>query len=291
MAGIKNTVEFYRTHLHSFNRMTGGGLPKGRVIEVYGDPSVGKTTLAFALITDLQKQGKVLFLDFEHALDESYMYACGVDPKKIKIVEPRSLEEGLDVVLDEMRKDKSKYIAIIIDSISEMTPLKELESGMEKDAVALLARKVNQFLKKVSHDLKRHKAVIVAINQAREKIGGYGNPITSSGGRGFKHKCALRLYCTGGKSDRYPDGGCRLRIWQKKNKVATEITDNCEYHIERGTGIDAAIDYLDLALEQGILKKKGPGNYQIGAQTFRGWAAAVEALKKSKAFADFLETL
>jgi len=291
VAGVKNMIEFYRTRLIAFNQMTGGGLPKGRMIEVFGDPSVGKTTLAFELITSLQDYGHVMFLDFEHSLDESYMYACGVNPKKLKIVEPRDMETALNGAIDFMRKKSPKPVGIVIDSIAEMTPKKELDEGMEKENVGLLPRKVNPFFRKISYDLKQSKGVIICVNQARDKIGGFGEKITSTGGRGFRHKCAVRLYCTGGKSERFPEGGCRLRIWQKKNKVATNITDHCEYHIERGKGIDLDVELLTVAVENGILKKKSGGNYQIGERTFRGWAAAVEALKDSTAFKKFLETL
>ena len=288
MAGIDDLVRFHSTGLFNFDRMTGGGLPIGRMMEIFGDNGIGKTTLAFAFMKALQAKGNVLYLDFEEALDHDYMYACGVDPKKVRVFEPDYLEQGLDLVIEVLDKNKPHYSCIVIDSISEMTPKKELEGSMENNTVGLQARLMSQFCRIAGKRLKRNNCTLVGINQARDVIGGYGSSVTSSGGRAWKHKCAIRLYCTGGKSKRI-EGGTQLRLWQKKNKVSRTITDNCAYEIERGTGIQGGLEALDIALEYGIIKKKGGGNYSIGAQTFRGRIAAAEALKDSKAFQDFLK--
>lgn len=289
MAGVGDTVQWHPTGLLAFDRMLGRGLPLGRMIEIFGDNGIGKTTLAFALMRAMQDKGHALYLDFEEALDYDYMLACGVNPKKLRVFEPDYMEQGLDCVIDALDKDRPHYSIFVIDSISEMTPKKELESSMEHDTVGLQARLMSQFCRIVGKRLKRSGAVLIGINQAREVIGGYGASITSSGGRAWKHKCAVRIYCTGGKS-KVVEGGTQLRLWQKKNKVSATITDSCAYEIVRGAGIDVDHELLDHALQSGILMRKGGGNYAIGGLSFRGRVAAVEALKKSEVFQNFLRT-
>jgi recombination protein RecA len=275
--------------------MTGGGIPVGRMIEVFGTPGVGKTTLAFAIARAMQKHGSILFLDFEEALDEQYMADCGVDMSKIDILEPDYLEQGCDAILSALDKNRPHYSLVVIDSVSEMTPKAELydkkgkPQSMEKDTIGLQARLVTQFCRLVGKRLKRAKSAIIGINQARVAIGSYGDPVTTSGGAAFKHKAAIRIYCTGGKSKKI-DGGVTLRLWQKKNKVARTIRDAVTFEIERGRGINIDYDLIELALAAGILTKKGGGNYAIGSKVFKGRLAAVEALKGSKAFNEFLET-
>lgn len=295
MAGVEDTIRFQPTGLFHFDRMTGGGLPLGRMIETFGDNGIGKTTLAFKLMIALQSLGHVLYIDFEEALDYEYMMACGVDPKKLRIFEPDYMEQGLDLVAEVLDKDKPHYSGIVFDSISEMTPKAELydkhgkPQSMEHDTVGLQARLMAQFCRITGKRLKRRDCVLIGVNQAREVIGGFGDPITSSGGRAWKHKCAIRIYCTGGRSKKI-EGGTQLRLWQRKNKVADSVTDSCRYEIARGAGIDVGTELLDIATEYGIIKKKAGGNYSIGNQTFRGRKAAISALEESRAFREFLQT-
>ncbi len=288
MPGLIRKVEFYPTGLHTFDRMTGGGIPVGRMIEIFGMPGVGKTTLAFAIAKALQAHGRVLFVDFEEALDEQYMAGCGVDMGKVDILEPDYLEQGLDAVLAALDRNKPRISLIVIDSISEMTPKKELDGSMEDNTIGLQARLVAQFCRLAGKRLKRARASLIGINQAKTKIGTRGDPVTTSGGVAFKHKAAIRIYCTGGKSDRFADGA-ELRLWQRKNKVATEIRDAAKFQIERGAGINIDYDLIDVAIEAGILQKKGGGNYAIGEKNFKGRLAAIDALKGSKVFREFLD--
>jgi len=320
VSAIRSTVEYLRTELPSFDLMTGGGIPKGRMFEVYGDPDVGKSTLAFHLLRSAQRYGRVMYIDFEDKLDDRYMYSLGVDAAKLDLVLPEYGEMGLNASLDMLdkevevidaiakeagnkRPDKKKLSSlrakltrihtalIVFDSVAEITPLKELKANKLEDdnIIGLQARLMSQFCRVVGWRLNKTGAAIMGINQARDVIGGFGARPDSPGGRAWKHKCGIRVHCTRKKSEFYPDGGL-LRCWRIKNNINNSPVDRAEFHIGRGVGIDIPRDYATVAERFGILKKKGHGTWTIGQKEFRGRYEAAQALVGSPAFVEFLET-
>ncbi len=289
MAGLVDSVKWMRTGLYRFDQMTGGGIPIGRTTMLYGDEGIGKTTFAFELIKVFQKKGRILWLDYEESLDLKYMWAVGVDRKKCDIVEPEYMEQGLQRALDVGRKNRPHYSLVVMDSLAEMTPKKELEGDIDDSHVGLVSRKMGQFLRMSGKLFKDNDVTSLIINQSRERIGGFGGGITTTGGRAVKHKAALMIFCTGSDSKTYP-GGKILRLWQKKNKVSANIRGNCEYEIERGKGIVRELEYVEIALEIGLMTKKKGGNYYIGDTHIQGRVNAGAALARSERFQKFLRT-
>lgn len=325
MAGIsKHAGRYIRSGLPSFDRLTGGGIPCSRVFEIYGDPDVGKSTLAFHLIKAAQAHGRALYVDFEEKLDDKYMYTVGVDPANIQIEEPSYGEEGLDKILEvldaeiavldklekvEAKKRKTKadeaqinklkaqarklhYSLVVIDSVAEITPLRELKAAkLEKDSMALNAKLMAQFCRVIGYRLLRTGTALMGINQARDNIGGFGGRPKSPGGRAWHHKCGIRVYCTRAKLDPNPyEDGSRLNLWRIKNNINSSMIDRASFNIERGVGIDIVRDYASVAEDAGILEKLGGGRWAIGKKEFNGRLAAGHALQDSEAFARFLDT-
>jgi recombination protein RecA len=235
-----------------------GGLPKGRIVEVYGPESSGKTTLTLHTIANVQKKGGICaFIDAEHALDTSYARKIGVDLDNLLVSQPDSGEQALDIV--EMLVRSGSVDVIVIDSVAALTPKAELEGEMGDRHVGLQARLMSQALRKLTGVVARTKCVVIFINQLRMKIGVmFGSPETTTGGNALKFYSSMRLDIR--KVSSIKDGeeilGNRVRVKVVKNKLAAPFK-SAEFDIMFNEGISHAGDVLDLAVAKEIVRKSG----------------------------------
>ena len=236
-----------------------GGLPRGRIIEVYGSESSGKTTLALHCIAEAQKLGGyVAFIDVEHALDPTYAAALGVDLDNLLVSQPDSGEQALEIAEELIRSGALDMI--VIDSVAAMVTKAEIEGDMGDAHVGLLVRLMSQAMRKLTSAISKTNTVAIFINQIREKIGGvsYGNNETTPGGRALKFYSSVRIeikYGTKIKSGDDVTGRIAL-VKVVKNKVAPPFKE-CQFDIMYGTGIDRMGEIIDLAVDLKIIKKSG----------------------------------
>jgi recombination protein RecA len=235
-----------------------GGLPRGRVIEVYGPESSGKTTLCQHVIAEAQKRdGICAFIDMEHALDPTYAAKCGVDLDNLYVSQPDTGEQALEIA-DALIRSGTMDV-VVIDSVAALVPRAEIEGEMGDAHVGLQARLMSQALRKLSGIIKQTNTVVIFTNQLRMKIGVmFGSPETTSGGNALKFYASVRLDIrriqaikTGGS-----DVGNRTRVKVKKNKVAPPFTE-CEFDIMYNEGISRTGDVVDLGVSYGIIDKRG----------------------------------
>lgn len=257
--GAKVEVDIIPTGCLVLDKATGiGGIPRGRIIEVYGPESSGKTTLALHMIAEAQKTGGIAaFIDAEHALDPIYAERLGVDLSNLYVSQPDNGEQALDVT-EELVKSGSIDI-IVIDSVAALTPKAEIEGDMGDSHVGLQARLMSQALRKLTGVVKKSNTSVVFINQLREKVGvTYGSPEVTAGGKALKFYASMRFDVRKGEPIKNGTDiiGNRTKVKIIKNKLASPFK-NCEFDIIFGTGISRNGCVLDLAVEYELITKTG----------------------------------
>ena len=269
-----------------------GGYPRGRVIEIYGPESSGKTTLAIHAIAEAQKAGGIAaFIDAEHAFDRFYEEKLGVDIENLWISQPDSGEQALEIAEQLIRS--SAIDIIVIDSVAALTPKAELEGEMGDSKMGLQARLMSQALRKLTAAINKTNTTCVFINQLRDKIGVmFGNPETTTGGNALKFYASVRLDIR--KIGQLKDGdevkGTSTRVKVIKNKVAPPFR-KAEFDIMYGEGISRAGEIVDLGSDLGVIKKSGSWYSYNDSKLGQGREAAKECLRDNPELADELEAL
>ena len=284
-------VEVIPTGSISLNAALGvGGYPKGRIIEIYGPESSGKTTLAIHAIAEAQKAGGIAaFIDAEHAFDRFYAQKLGVDIDNLYISQPDNGEQALEIAEQLIRS--AAIDIIVIDSVAALTPKKEIEGDMGDSAVGLHARLMSQALRKLTGTIAKTNTTCIFINQLREKIGiMFGNPETTTGGNALKFYASVRLDIR--KVTAIKDGeniiGNQVRVKVVKNKVAPPFR-KAEFEITFGEGISKIGEIVDLGVEYDILKKNGSWFSYGDSKLAQGRDAVKELLKDNPELCEELE--
>jgi recombination protein RecA len=266
-----------------------GGFPRGRVIEIFGPESSGKTTLALHAIAEAQKAGGVAaFIDAEHALDVTYARKLGVDLGELLVSQPDTGEQALEIAEQLVRSGAVDLI--VVDSVAALVPKAEIEGEMGDAHMGVQARLMSQALRKLTAVVSRNLATVIFINQIRMKIGVvFGNPETTTGGHALKFYASVRLDIR--RIGQLKEGervvGNRTRVKVVKNKVAPPFRE-AEFDIRYGVGVDRAAEGLDLAVERGLVEKSG-SHFALGGERIgQGRERAAEWLKANPAALDGL---
>ncbi len=258
-----------------------GGIPKGRVVEIYGPESSGKTTLALHMIAEVQKRGGIAgFIDAEHALDPTYARNIGVDIDDLYISQPDDGEQGLEITETMVRSGAMDII--IVDSVAALVPKAEIEGDMGDSHVGLQARLMSQALRKLTGVISKSNCTVVFLNQLREKVGVmYGNPETTTGGRALKFYSSIRLEIRRSEAIKQNGDiiGNRVRVKVVKNKIAPPFKE-AEFDIMFGEGISKEGDVLDLAAQCNIISKSGAWYAYEGNKIGQGRENAKQYLKE-----------
>ncbi len=246
-----------------------GGLPRGRIVELYGPEASGKTTVALHVVAEAQKHGYAAFIDAEHALDAAYAGRIGVDVDNLLISQPDTGEQALDIAEALVRS--GAVDVIVVDSVAALVPRAEIEGEMGDSHVGLQARLMSQAMRKLAGACSKSRTIVIFVNQIREKVGVmFGNPEVTPGGRALKFYSSVRLDVR--RVETLRDGseslGIRVRARVVKNKVAPPFRQ-AEFDLMYGKGISREGDLLDLAVENDIMKKAGAW-YSYGDERMQG---------------------
>ncbi|MGP1464707.1 recombinase RecA [Prevotella koreensis] len=267
-----------------------GGYPRGRIIEIYGPESSGKTTLAIHAIAEAQKQGGIAaFIDAEHAFDRFYAQRLGVDVDNLWISQPDNGEQALQIA-DQLISSSAVDI-LVVDSVAALTPKKEIEGDMGDNVVGLQARLMSQALRKLTSTISKTNTTCIFINQLREKIGVmFGNPETTTGGNALKFYSSVRLDIRRVTSIKDGDEvvGNQVRVKVVKNKVAPPFR-KAEFEITFGNGISKVGEIVDLGVEYGILQKSGSWFSYENAKLGQGRDAVKKVLNDNPELCEELE--
>ena len=284
-------VEVISTGSIGLNAALGvGGLPRGRVIEIYGPESSGKTTLAIHAIAEAQKAGGIAaFIDAEHAFDRFYAAKLGVDVDNLWISQPDNGEQALEIA-DQLIRSSAIDI-LVVDSVAALTPKAEIEGDMGDNKVGLQARLMSQALRKLTGTISKTNTTCIFINQLREKIGVmFGNPETTTGGNALKFYASVRLDIRRVTSIKDGDEiiGNQVRVKVVKNKVAPPFR-KAEFEITFGEGISKVGEIVDLGVEYGIIQKSGSWFSYNGDKLAQGRDATKNLLKDNPELCEQLE--
>src|SRR5712692_1247900 len=291
-ASTKLAVEVVSTGALAVDLALGvGGIPRGRVIEVYGPESSGKTTMGYHIIAEVQREGGVAaFIDAEHALDPNYAKSVGVDVDSLLVSQPDSGEQALEIA--EMLIRSGAIDAIVVDSVAALVPKAELEGEMGDAQMGLQARLMSQALRKLTAFISKSQTSLIFINQIREKIGVmFGNPETTTGGRALKFYSSMRLDIRRIESIKEGDRvvGSRTRCKVVKNKVAAPFRE-AEFDIIYGEGVSREGDLIDLGIDHGVIEKSGAWLGFGGERIGQGRENARIFLKENKDICQKVET-
>ena len=268
-----------------------GGLPQGRVVEIYGPESSGKTTLTLQVIAEAQKAGGTCaFIDAEHALDPMYAQALGVDTDELLVSQPDTGEQALEIC--DMLVRSGAVDVVIVDSVAALTPKAEIEGDMGDSHVGLQARLMSQALRKLTGNIKRSNTLCIFINQIRMKIGVmFGNPETTSGGNALKFYSSVRLDIRriGAVKEGDEVVGNETRVKVVKNKVAPPFKQ-AEFMIRYGEGISKEAELIDLGVKQKLVDKAGAWYSYKGDRIGQGKANVMKYLKEHPEIANEIET-
>ena len=269
-----------------------GGVPKGRIVEIFGPESSGKTTLALHIVSEAQKQGgRCSFIDAEHALDPVYAKNLGVNVDELLVSQPDTGEQGLEIC--DMLARSAALDVIVIDSVAALVPKAEIQGEMGDSHVGLQARLMSQALRKITGTVNKSNTCVIFINQLREKVGVmFGNPETTTGGRALKFYSTMRFDVRRVESLKVGDKvvGNRTRVKIVKNKVAPPFKQ-AEFDIMYGEGISKAGDILDCAVEAKIIEKAGSWYAFEGERIGQGRENVKEYIKSNPAVMEKLEGL
>jgi recombination protein RecA len=268
-----------------------GGLPKGRIVEIYGENASGKTSLCLHLIANCQADGgRVLFVDAEHALNTKMAANLGVMVDEIYLSQPTTGEQGLNIV--DMMLQKSAFDLIVVDSVAALVPEKELMGEIGDSLPGLHARMMSQAMRKITGSISKNNALVVFINQTRTNIGGYGNPVTQTGGKALAFYSSVRLEVKrkGYIKDKENVIGINNLVKVVKNKMAPAFRE-AEYDFYFDKGIDFLSELIDLSLLNGVIKKGGAwfdtATEEFGK--FQGKDSVREALSSNPEFLTYIK--
>lgn len=284
-------VETIPTGALTLDLALGGGLPKGRVIEIYGPESSGKTTLALHALAEVQKQGGVAaFVDAEHALDPEYSEALGVNIAELLVAQPDTGEAALEIVDQLVRS--SAIDVVVVDSVAALVPRAEIEGEMGDAHVGLQARLMSQALRKITGNIGKSGCTVIFLNQLRQKIGiSYGNPETTTGGQALKFYSSVRLDIRRIQTLKKgtEEYGIRAKVKVAKNKVAPPFRI-AEFDVIFGRGISGLGCILDLAEQNGIIIRKGAWYSYKGENISQGRDNAIKLMEEKPELAQEIET-